>query len=74
MRLYLIGANETSAESSKNFNDSWAAVASDSVERSNLGHVGSPASVLPRQNSQVCDEERVLPRLKEETQAQTHEI
>lgn len=62
---YLVGANETSAEGSENFNNSWAAVASDSIVGSNLGHVGSPANMLPHYNSQVCYKECILLRLSE---------
>lgn len=64
LKEYLVGANESSSESSKNFNNSWAAVASDSVVGSNLGHVGSPASMLPHYNSQVCYKECTLLRLR----------
>lgn len=48
---YLIGANESSAEGSKNFNNSWTAVASDRIVRSNMGQMGSPANMLPHYNS-----------------------
>lgn len=64
VRKYLIGANESSAKGSKDFNNSWTAVASDSIVRSNLGHVGSPADVLPHYNSQVCYKERILLSLR----------
>lgn len=64
VREYLVGTNESSAEGSKNFNNSWTAVASDRIVRSNLGHVGSPANMLPHYNSQVCYKECILLRLR----------
>lgn len=64
VRKYLIGANESSAEGSKDLDNSWTAVASDSIVRSNLGHVGSPADILPHYNSQVCHKERILLSLR----------
>lgn len=51
LNKYLIGANESSAEGSKNFNNSWTAVASDRIVRSNMGQMGSPANMLPHYNS-----------------------
>lgn len=63
MREYLVGTNESSAEGSKNFNNSWTAVASDSIVRSNLGHVGLPANILPHYNSQVCYKECIFVQL-----------
>lgn len=64
VRQYLVGTNESSAEGSENFNNSWTAVASDSIVGSNLGHVGSPANMLPHYNSQVCYKECILLRLR----------
>lgn len=62
---YLISANESSAESRKNVDNSGAAVAPDRIVRSDLGHVCSPVNVLPHHNPQVCHEERILLSLKE---------
>ncbi len=61
---YLVCANESSAEGSKNFNNSWTAVASDIIIGSYLGHVGSPANMLPHYDSQVSYKECILLRLR----------
>lgn len=63
---YLISANKSSAKSSKNLDNSWTAVASDGIIRSNLGQMGSPANLLPHYNSQVCHKEGILVRLRGE--------
>lgn len=63
MRKYLISANESSAKSSKNVDNSGSAVAPDRIIRSDLGHVCSPANVLPHYNAKICYEERILPSL-----------
>lgn len=63
---YLIGANKSSAKSSKNLDNSWTAVASDGIVRSNLRQMGSPANLLPHYNSQVCHKEGILVRLRGE--------
>lgn len=65
MRKYLISANESSAKSSENVDYSGTAVAPDRIIRSDLGHVCSPANMLPHYNSEVRYEERVLLGLKE---------
>lgn len=65
MRKYLISANESGAESSKNVDYSGTAVAPDRIIRSDLGHVRSPANVLPHYNSEVRYKERVLLSLAE---------
>lgn len=64
-RKYLISANESSAKSSKNVDYNGTAVAPDRIIRSDLGHVCSPANVLPHYNSEVRYEERVLLSLTE---------
>lgn len=61
---YLVSTYESSAKGSENFNNSWTAVASDRIEGSNLGHMGSPANMLPHYNSQVCYKECILLRLR----------
>lgn len=67
---YLIAANKSSAKSSKNFDNSWTAVASDRKVGSNLGQMGSPANLLPHYNSQVCHKEGISLRLRREKRYQ----